>query len=70
MQDRLVRVETKLDLLIAELHPRHSDHEARIRALEVALSDVKVRVALVAGGTGTVASVITAVLAHYLGATP
>lgn len=34
LRDRLVAVETKLDLVLERLGDGHSDHEARIRALE------------------------------------
>lgn len=75
MQERLVRVETKLDLLISSLEPRHSDQEARLReqdirlrAVEVAVSEIRTRVTLVAGGTGTAGGVIAAILAHLIGA--
>jgi hypothetical protein len=34
LTDRMTRVETKLDMLIAQLGLGHQDHEARIRALE------------------------------------
>lgn len=34
VRDRLVVVETKLDMVLRQLDGSHSDHEARIRALE------------------------------------
>ncbi|MFC5997103.1 hypothetical protein ACFQE5_23095 [Pseudonocardia hispaniensis] len=34
LSDRLVRVETKLDMVIDRLDGSHDDHEDRIRALE------------------------------------
>lgn len=37
MSDRLVRVETKLDLMITRLDPSLLDHEMRIRKLERAI---------------------------------
>lgn len=68
MQERLVRVETKLDILIADIAPRHSDHETRIRATETAVAEIRTRIALIAGGTGTAGGIVTAVLAHFIGA--
>jgi hypothetical protein len=37
LNERLTRVETKLDLLREDLAPRHADHERRIRWLERAV---------------------------------
>jgi hypothetical protein len=34
LRDRMVAVETKLDLVLAQLAGTHADHEARIRFLE------------------------------------
>lgn len=34
MRDRMTRVETKLDTVIATLAAQHPDHETRIRSLE------------------------------------
>jgi hypothetical protein len=34
VRDRLVVVETKLDMVLRQLDGSHSDHESRIRALE------------------------------------
>lgn len=65
MQDRLVRVETKLDLLIDGLVPRQTDFEIRLRAVELAVAQLKVRVAIVAGGSGAASGILTALLAHF-----
>lgn len=70
MQERLVRVETKLDSfeskldkLIATLEPRQLEHDARLRAVETSLAEVRVRIALVAGGTGTAGGLVASILA-------
>lgn len=34
LRDRLVAVETKIDIVLARLGDGHTDHEARLRALE------------------------------------
>jgi len=75
MSERLVRVETKLDLLISSLEPRHSEqearlreHDVRLRAVEVAVSEIRTRVTLVAGGLGAGTSAIVALLAQLIGA--
>jgi 1-deoxy-D-xylulose 5-phosphate reductoisomerase len=72
MQERLVTLEVLvrevLRRLDAEVTPRHSDHEARIRVAESLLSEIRVRVALISGGGGILGGVATAVLAHFLGA--
>lgn len=65
MQDRLVRVETKLDLLIDGLVPRQADHEVRLRAVELAVAQLKIRAAIVASGSGAAGGVFTALLAHF-----
>jgi hypothetical protein len=68
VNERLVRVETKLDVLLSDLGPRHTDHETRIRALTSDLAVLKTKVAVVAGGFGTVAGVVTSIIAHLIGA--
>lgn len=73
ISERLVRVETKLDLLISNIEPRHratedraQEHDGRLRAVEQAVAEVRTRVALMAGGTGGASGVVTALIAHYL----
>ena len=68
VEARLVRVETKLDMLIERIEPRHTDFEAKLRQVELDVSALKQRVALVSGGTGALSGVLTAVLAHFIGA--
>ena len=72
MQERLVTLEVLLKEVLrrldSEVTPRHSDHETRLRVAEGLLNEIKVRVALVSGGAGTASGIITAVLAHFLGA--
>jgi hypothetical protein len=74
VQERLVTLEVLLKEVLrrldTEVSPRHSDHETRLRVTESLLSEIKVRVALVAGGTGTAGGIVTAILAHLIGATP
>lgn len=71
MQERLVTLEVLLKEVLrrldTEVSPRHSDHEARLRAAEATLSDVKTRVALVASGTGGGVGLLAALVTHYLG---
>lgn len=81
VQERLVRVETKLDGLTDMLRARHSDddaryrlaeerqrlHEDRTRLLETAMAEVKVRVALVAGGISFVTGVASAIIVRLVG---
>ena len=71
MQERLVTLEVLLKEVLrrldTEVSPRHSDHETRLRVTEALLSEIKVRVALVAGGTGSLTGIATAILAHFLG---
>jgi hypothetical protein len=72
MQERLVTLEVLLKEVLrrldAEVTPRHSDHEARLRVTEQVLTEIKTRVALVSGAAGTLSGIGTAVLAHFLGA--
>jgi len=72
VQERLVTLEVLLKEVLrrldTEVSPRHSDHETRIRVAEATLSEIKTRVALVSGGGGVFGGVVTAVLAHFLGA--
>jgi hypothetical protein len=72
MQERLVTLEVLIKEVLrrldSEVTPRHSDHEVRLRAVEVAVSEIKTRVALVAGGVGSLTGVATAILVHFLGA--
>lgn len=59
--ERMVRVETKLDLLITRIDPVITDHESRLRKLEAKVW-VASGIALAGGGAiGTVAG-------HFLGA--
>lgn len=66
--ERLVRVETKMDLLLTQGEQLRIDHETRLRTVETAVTELKVRAALVAGSTGTGAGILTAVVAHFIGA--
>lgn len=66
VQERLVRVETKLDVLLADLGPRHTDHETRIRVLTNDLAVLKTKVALVSGAFGTAAGVVTSLIAQLI----
>lgn len=68
MQDRLVRVETKLDILIADLGPRHLDHESRLRALERDMAMLKTKVAFWSAGLGTAAGVVTTLVVNLISA--
>lgn len=68
VEARLVRVETKLDMLIESLTPRHNDVDARLRAAELLISEIKTKVALVSGGAGALAGIATALVAHFVGA--
>lgn len=34
LNERLAKLETKLDLLLERLGPQHADHETRLRSLE------------------------------------
>lgn len=54
MRERLARIETKLDMLIAEYAARVADHETRIRGLE------KWRYALPVSVVVAVGSMVTA----------
>lgn len=56
MTERLVRVETKLDLLITNMEPRHVDHEARLRRLE---ARVYVASGVALGGGGLLGALIS-----------
>lgn len=67
MSERLVRIETRLDLLIQRLDPMHTDHETRLRHLEAAVTEIKVRVALVSSLIGTAAGVLSAVVVRLIG---
>jgi len=73
-RDRLTRVETKLDILIADLTPRHRDNDdrhraadARLRAIEVAVSEMKTKIALISALAGAGAGVITGIVAKLIG---
>ncbi len=59
--ERLVRVETKIDLLLADIAPRHVDHENRIRKLEAKVYVAAGFAAASGGGLG-------ALIAHLTGA--
>lgn len=74
-RDRLTRVETKLDILIADLTPRHRDNDDRHRAtdqrlrdVDVAISEIKTRIAIISGIAGTAGGVIAAIVARFIGA--
>ena len=66
--ERLVRVETKLDILISDLGPRHSDLEARLRKAESTLANVQQRVGMISTLIGSIAGVASALVVHFLGA--
>ncbi len=66
--ERLVRVETKMDVLLAQGEQLRLDHEHRLRKVETDVTELKVRAALVAGGIGTVTGAVTAIIAHLIGA--
>jgi hypothetical protein len=66
--ERLVRVETKLDILIADLGPRHSDMEGRLRKTESTLANVQQRVGMISTGIGGLAGIASALIVHFLGA--
>lgn len=68
MSERLVRVETKLDVLIADLGPRHTDHETRIRALSDEVAVLKTKAAVVSGTFGLLAGTAASIVAHLIGA--
>lgn len=59
MSDRLVRVETKLDLLITRLDPMLTDHEQRLRKLERA---TWVWAGAAAAGGGSLGALLMSVL--------
>lgn len=65
---RLVRVETKMDVLIQQGERLSLDHEARLRTLEADVSGLKVRATLVATGAGTGSGVLAAIIAQLVGA--
>jgi hypothetical protein len=64
VRERLVRVETKLDVLLTQGEQLRLDHETRLRAVERLVTELKVRSALLATGTGTGAGIVTAVIAR------
>ncbi len=70
--ERLVRVETKIDLLLADIAPRHIDHETRIRLLETGhvtlTTQVKTWLSFAAVGTTAGGGVLGTVFAHLTGA--
>jgi dihydrodipicolinate synthase/N-acetylneuraminate lyase len=65
--ERLVRVETKMDLLLDQGERLRIDHENRLRTVELAVTELKTRAALVAGSIGTATGVLTALVAHFIG---
>lgn len=65
--ERLVRVETKMDILIGQGEQLRIDHENRLRVIEMAVTELKVRAAVVAGSIGTGAGALTALIAHLIG---
>lgn len=75
MQERLIRVETKLDGLIDELRrgavateKQTDQHETRLRSAENTLTEIRTKVALMAVGTGGSAGIVTALITHFVGA--
>lgn len=65
--ERLVRVETKMDLLLKQGEQLRVDHETRLRTVEQAVTELKIRSTLIGAGTGTGAGILTAVIAHFVG---
>ncbi len=65
-EERLVTLEVLLREVLrrldAEVTPRHTDHETRLRAVEVAVTALKIRTGLVATGMGTASGLLAALV--------
>ena len=63
MNERLVRVETKLDVLLQGMPTQIAGHDERIRSLEATVTALKVKVGLISGGTG--AGALAALITYF-----
>jgi hypothetical protein len=70
-EERLVTLEVLLREVLrrldSEVAPRATDQEIRLRGIESTVTELKVRSALVAGGVGTGAGILTALVTHLIG---
>lgn len=65
VQERLVTLEVLLKEVLrrldSEVTPRHSDHEERLRFTEIAVTEMRVRITLMASAVGTASGVVAGV---------